>query len=620
MAAAAALVPLRAVTASATAAPASAPAQDPGTGDPFATHLRLATSAQSATDAGDASSGSTASATSTTPAAGSLSGTPSGGTQKAPASVPSITGVPTQAVAATASKDAIQQASATGPTQLNLQALVANDGPATDTAPYSVGQDGAPMLGALPTAANAGANTSPSQKTDKGAGETTSKAASVPAVVGASAALKSATAPGASTGAQSAQISLLIQSAQASSAASQGSKSAAGAKTPPAASAPSSGQSKAATPVAASTLVLAAAALAGAPPAVVNAAQSVPTSGKDSLAINGTVTSARSTATASASLVVSGNGADDGLAGSKAQLAASAQTSASNSTTALAQASAAALAAQKPSVKTPEGKPPAAAGVQAPPQAGSASDPLRTATTSPSTTTLSHAPTTAAATAPHPSSDARIAASPAMSSPVSGAGSQGAAAAPTDGSGSAASSSIANTGPLTAALAQGPSSASTYARPMSLQLSTPNAAGAAAVPIANLGLLAFNIAAQTRNGIKKFDIALHPADLGSIQVQMTVDPSGMAQLHLQAANPQTLHLLRQDAPQLQSALKDAGINLAGNGLNFSLQGQQQQNSGGFTPRSGSSLALSAAPVVDTQTAASTNYTLSSGNGRLDIKV
>jgi flagellar hook-length control protein FliK len=143
--------------------------------------------------------------------------------------------------------------------------------------------------------------------------------------------------------------------------------------------------------------------------------------------------------------------------------------------------------------------------------------------------------------------------------------------------------------------------------------------GAPAVPLSNLGLLAFNIAAQTRNGIKKFDIALHPADLGSIAVQMSLAPNGTAQLHLQAANPQTLQLLRQDAPQLQNALKDAGINLAGNGLNFSLQGQQQ-NAQGFTSGSGSKLMLAAVPATDSQAITTIHASQYSGSGRLDIKV
>ena len=141
-------------------------------------------------------------------------------------------------------------------------------------------------------------------------------------------------------------------------------------------------------------------------------------------------------------------------------------------------------------------------------------------------------------------------------------------------------------------------------------------ASPSAVPISNLGLLAFSIAAQSRNGIKKFDIALHPADLGSIAVQMSVNSNGTALLHLQAANPQTLQLLRQDAPQLQAALKDAGINLAGNGLNFSLQ-DQQQSAGGFSSRSASSPALAAFPTADSQAITTVNY---SGSGRLDIKV
>ena len=98
----------------------------------------------------------------------------------------------------------------------------------------------------------------------------------------------------------------------------------------------------------------------------------------------------------------------------------------------------------------------------------------------------------------------------------------------------------------------------------------------AAVPLSDLGALALNIAAHSKDGTSHFDIALHPADLGSIHVHLSVDHAGAAQAHVHADNQQTLQLLQRDAHHLERALKDAGLNLTGGGLNFSLKGQQHR--------------------------------------------
>jgi hypothetical protein len=51
-----------------------------------------------------------------------------------------------------------------------------------------------------------------------------------------------------------------------------------------------------------------------------------------------------------------------------------------------------------------------------------------------------------------------------------------------------------------------------------------------------------------------------------------VNSTGHAQAEISADKPQTLDLLQRDAPALERALKDAGLNLAG-GFAFSLKGE-----------------------------------------------
>ena len=81
----------------------------------------------------------------------------------------------------------------------------------------------------------------------------------------------------------------------------------------------------------------------------------------------------------------------------------------------------------------------------------------------------------------------------------------------------------------------------------------------------------------------------------------------------------TLELLQRDASSLNRALTDAGLNLAGSGLNFSLREQQQQANGGGSDRPrGRGLSVKAAVSVNSVNSASGSYAPNSV--RLDIRV
>jgi flagellar hook-length control protein FliK len=92
---------------------------------------------------------------------------------------------------------------------------------------------------------------------------------------------------------------------------------------------------------------------------------------------------------------------------------------------------------------------------------------------------------------------------------------------------------------------------------------------AGAVPLADI---AVTIAAHAQSGKSRFDIRLDPPELGRIEVRLNVDGSGNVSSRLIAERPETLDLLRRDAPHLERALQDAGLN-TGNGMQFSLADQ-----------------------------------------------
>ena len=137
----------------------------------------------------------------------------------------------------------------------------------------------------------------------------------------------------------------------------------------------------------------------------------------------------------------------------------------------------------------------------------------------------------------------------------------------------------------------------------------------------NIGALAVTIAAKSQDGIKHFDIRLDPPELGKVDVRLTVDDAGKAQASLAVEKPQTLEFLQKDSSTLERALKDAGLDLSQNGLNFSLKGQQQHAGGENSPLPrGRALHVRAVAAIDQSAPTLSSSGAGGGEPRLDIRV
>ncbi|MBV9418232.1 MAG: flagellar hook-length control protein FliK [Alphaproteobacteria bacterium] len=152
--------------------------------------------------------------------------------------------------------------------------------------------------------------------------------------------------------------------------------------------------------------------------------------------------------------------------------------------------------------------------------------------------------------------------------------------------------------------------------PAQIQLAT--AAPQQATP--NLGTLAVNIATHAADGIRHFAIRLDPPELGRVDVRLTVDDAGQAQAHLTVEKPQTLELLQKDQTHLERALKDAGLDLARNALNFSLKGQQQQAGQQQGMPRGRNMTARQLAAIDTVSSTASLAGLGASDARLDIRV
>jgi len=145
------------------------------------------------------------------------------------------------------------------------------------------------------------------------------------------------------------------------------------------------------------------------------------------------------------------------------------------------------------------------------------------------------------------------------------------------------------------------------------------ATAGAAVPLSGL---AVEIAASAQSGKTRFEVRLDPADLGRIDVRIDVNRNGQVTSHLIVEKPETLSMLKQDAPQLQQALNNAGLKTDSGGLQFSLRDQSSssQNNGSQTQGNAQKLIVSDETNMPAAIAGqSYNRTLGSSGG-IDIRV
>ena len=136
----------------------------------------------------------------------------------------------------------------------------------------------------------------------------------------------------------------------------------------------------------------------------------------------------------------------------------------------------------------------------------------------------------------------------------------------------------------------------------------------------NVPALAVEIAAKSQSGAKQFDIRLDPPELGRVEVRLSIDATGKASAHLSADRPETLNLLQKDAPVLTRALREAGLDVSQDGLNFSLRQQGDGGNANNGGRRGSSRAFSLTATAAIDATATTAAYRGRSDGRLDIRV
>ena len=115
----------------------------------------------------------------------------------------------------------------------------------------------------------------------------------------------------------------------------------------------------------------------------------------------------------------------------------------------------------------------------------------------------------------------------------------------------------------------GPTGSPQNANPLLVRFgSLPGQAQATQVPNTAIAL---QIAKHVAKGVSTFEIRLDPPEMGRIDIKLELAQDGRVTAHLAIEKSDTLDLMQRDSKALEQALRDAGLDVDSDTLNFSLQ-------------------------------------------------
>ncbi|MBY0428378.1 MAG: flagellar hook-length control protein FliK [Alphaproteobacteria bacterium] len=135
--------------------------------------------------------------------------------------------------------------------------------------------------------------------------------------------------------------------------------------------------------------------------------------------------------------------------------------------------------------------------------------------------------------------------------------------------------------------------------------------------------VAVHLNRMAKSGMSQYDLQLHPADLGRVDIRLEIAKDGTVQATVTADNQQTFDMLQKDSRSLERALQQAGLQTDSGSLSFNLRGdgqntaqqQAQQNSG--NPWNKWMEKTLPDEVVQSKVL---SFDVGTGNGRVDLRI
>ncbi len=135
--------------------------------------------------------------------------------------------------------------------------------------------------------------------------------------------------------------------------------------------------------------------------------------------------------------------------------------------------------------------------------------------------------------------------------------------------------------------------------------------------------IAVSLHRMAKSGTSQYDMQLHPAELGRVDIKLEISKDGLVHATVTADNQQAFDMLQKDQRALERALQQAGLQTDENSLSFSLrdgsnqaQQQQAQNNSGNPWNKWMDKTLPEEPVQSKVL----TYDIAGTNGRVDLRV
>lgn len=112
----------------------------------------------------------------------------------------------------------------------------------------------------------------------------------------------------------------------------------------------------------------------------------------------------------------------------------------------------------------------------------------------------------------------------------------------------------------------------------------PPATSLSQVAVSTLSDLGLQIGKRLKDGNTKFDIELHPADLGKVEVALTIARDGKVSAHLSFDSPITATAFHARESELRQQLAQAGLDVSGESLSFSSRDSGAGSGFGASPQ------------------------------------
>ncbi len=145
------------------------------------------------------------------------------------------------------------------------------------------------------------------------------------------------------------------------------------------------------------------------------------------------------------------------------------------------------------------------------------------------------------------------------------------------------------------------------------------------IPNVPLAAVPVEVAMKSLAGVNRFEIRLHPKELGRIDVRLDIEDDGSVQARLVVDRVETLALLQRDAKTLERAFEQAGLKPSEGGIDLTLrdpQGEPRGQQRGEDRPNHSRPGAWRAPEPDPDDAAPARIirTLWGAAGRLDLHI